>query len=381
LLNEPAGGPDRERGAVARGPVAAANEEAPSRFAATPSQIAAAATNDHLRLIVNPTERCNLRCAYCYETFALGKMSRPVIDGVLNLARRRTAKGLKTLRLEFFGGEPLAAWDVVATLAGGLSEICRVDGAAMSGAMTTNGVLLTRPRLDRLVAYGVREFQITLDGPQPIHDSRRRDPRGEGSFAAVWRTLETLKAAPHPLGVVLRLHFDPTTFPLLIGDGGFVRAVAKALIAGDARFSAHFHALGRWGGPNDADTPVFASAREDGAAIDALVGEALAAGCAPEQIVQYRRDAALGESGHAICYAARANAFVIRSDGRVAKCTVAFEDDRNTVGRLEADGDLIVDHSRHLPWLRGLLSGDARALSCPAQGYLWGGEASEALSG
>ena len=159
----------------------------------------------------------------------------------------------------------------------------------------------------------------------------------------------------------------------MVGDDGFVRAAAQAFVVGDARFRVHFHALGRWGGPNDAETPLFASAREERAAVDALVEATLAAGGAPEQIVQYRRDAPLGESGHAICYAARANAFAIRPDGRVAKCTVAFDDDRNVVGRLEENGDLVIDHSRHLPWLRGLLSGEPAALSCPAQGYLWGG--------
>jgi uncharacterized protein len=364
-----------------RRPVAAADRRSPARFEALSPEIAGAVTNDHLHLIVNPTERCNLRCVYCCQSFALGKMSPSVVAGVLNLVKRRAQKGLKTFRVEFFGGEPTVAWDVVETLGRGLSQICRADGVRMVGAMTTNGVLLTRPRLDRLVAYDVREFQITLDGPRAVHDRRRRAARGEGSFAAVWSALERLKAAPHPLDLQIRLHFDPTTAPLLLGEDGFVRVVAKAFAAGDARFRVHFHALGRWGGPHDAETPVFASAREERAAIDALVEETLAAGCAPEQVVQYRRDAALGESGHAICYAARANAFAIRSDGRVAKCTVAFEDDRNTVGRLEENGDLVIDHPRHLPWLRGLVSGDARALSCPAQGYLWGGGDSDASAG
>jgi uncharacterized protein len=186
--------------------------------------------------------------------------------------------------------------------------------------------------------------------------------------------LETLKSAPHPFDVVIRLHFDPTTLPRLLGETGFVRTTAQTFAAGDARFRLHFHALGRWGGPRDAETPIFADASEERAAIEALVETALAAGCATEQIVQFRRDAAIGESGHAICYAARANAFVIRSDGRVAKCTVAFEDDRNTIGRLEENGDLVVDHDRHLPWLRGLLSGEPVALSCPARGYLWSGD-------
>jgi uncharacterized protein len=341
------------------------------RFDAMSPEIAAAVTNDHLHLIVNPTERCNLRCVYCYESFALGKMPSAVVSGIFNLAKRRAEKGLKTFRLEFFGGEPLVAWDVVETLARGLSEICGDHGVQMLGGMTTNGVLLTRARLDRLAACQTRSFQVTLDGPHAVHDRRRGTRRDQGSFAAVWKALQTLKTAPHAVEVLIRMHFDPTTLGNLLGEAGFVRAVAAAFAKDDPRFRLHFHALGRWGGARDGETPVFASAADERTAIDALIDEALAAGCSPAQFDRRHGDAALGESGLAICYAARANAFVIRSDGRVAKCTVAFEDDRNTVGRLAENGDLVIDQARHLPWLEGLISGDPNALSCPARAYLW----------
>lgn len=340
------------------------------RLDAMSPEIADAVANDHLHLIVNPTERCNLRCAYCYETFALGKMPQTIVSGVLNLVKRRAEKGLKTFRLEFFGGEPLVAWDVVEMLAVRLSDICRANGTEMLGGMTTNGVLLTRARLDRLAAADVRSFQMTLDGPEAVHDRRRVTRQGGRSFDAVWRSLAMLKAAPHSLEVLIRMHFDPTTLEHLLGDAGFVGRVSAAFVKDDGRFRLHFHALGRWGGPHDDATPMFASSTDERAAIDKLIDAALAAGCSPAQFAQYRREAALGESGHAICYAARANAFVIRSDGRVAKCTVAFEDDRNTVGRLLENGDLVIDPSRHLPWLQGLISGDPLALSCPALAYL-----------
>ena len=42
------------------------------RFDAMSPEIVGAVTND-LHLIVNPTERCNLRCGYCYETFHAGE--------------------------------------------------------------------------------------------------------------------------------------------------------------------------------------------------------------------------------------------------------------------------------------------------------------------
>jgi uncharacterized protein len=342
------------------------------RFDPMSPEIAGAVTNDHLHLIVNPTERCNLRCTYCYETFALRKMPETIISGIFKFVKRRTEKGLKTLRLEFFGGEPLVAWEVVETLGQRLSEICGANGTKMFGGMTTNGVLLTRPRLDLLAACDVRSFQVTLDGPEAVHDRRRVTPQGEGSFDAVWTCLEMLKGAPHLLEVLIRMHFDPTSLEHLLGDAGFVRRVTTSFVKNDERFRLHFHALGRWGGPNDDETQVFKSPLDERAAIEKLIDEALGAGCSPTQLVQYHQGAALGESGHAICYAARANAFVIRSDGRVAKCTVAFEDDRNTVGRLSEDGDLVIDQSRHLPWLQGLISGDPLALSCPALVYLWG---------
>jgi uncharacterized protein len=71
------------------------------------------------------------------------------------------------------------------------------------------------------------------------------------------------------------------------------------------------------------------------------------------------------DDGASPCYAARANSFVIRSDGRVGKCTVALDDDRNTVGHLSADGRLILDASRIRPWIRGLVSLDPTELHCP----------------
>jgi uncharacterized protein len=298
-------------------------------------------------------------------------MPQAVISGIFNLVKRRAEKGLKKFRLEFFGGEPLLAWDVVEVLARGLSEICSINGTEMLGCMTTNAVLLTGSRLEQLVACHVRSFQVTLDGPKAVHDRRRVTRRGEGSFDAVWRSLELLKSAPYPVHVLIRMHFDPTTLEHLLGSAGFVRGVATSFVKDDDRFQLHFHAVGRWGGPKDEETRVFGSSADERTALEQLIDEAIASGCAPAQVVQYRKDAALGESGHMICYAARANAFIIRSDGRVAKCTVAFEDDRNTVGQLLENGDLVVDQSRHLPWLQGLVSGDALALTCPALVYLW----------
>ena len=69
-----------------------------------------------------------------------------------------------------------------------------------------------------------------------------------------------------------------------------------------------------------------------------------------------------------VCYAAMANSLIVRSDGRIGKCTVAMNDSRNTIGQLNGDGSLSVDNEKFRPWVRGLVSGEPLALACPLHG-------------
>jgi uncharacterized protein len=59
-----------------------------------------------------PTEDCNFRCTYCYEDFAIGRMSRATIEAVKKLIESRVPK-LRALTIGWFGGEPLIAKDIV----------------------------------------------------------------------------------------------------------------------------------------------------------------------------------------------------------------------------------------------------------------------------
>jgi uncharacterized protein len=59
---------------------------------------------------------------------------------------------------------------------------------------------------------------------------------------------------------------------------------------------------------------------------------------------------------------------VVRSDGRLSKCTVGFDDERNHVGRLLPDGSLQL-RKEHLDiWMRGWATGDQMSLHCPYEG-------------
>lgn len=93
---------------------------------------------DALELSLLPTEKCNFRCVYCYESFLKGKMQRGVIDGIVAYVRRRSSK-LATLQIGWFGGEPLTAPDVIAEVGARLQAICSESGTRYTSSIVTNG--------------------------------------------------------------------------------------------------------------------------------------------------------------------------------------------------------------------------------------------------
>jgi uncharacterized protein len=78
-----------------------------------------------------------------------------------------------------------------------------------------------------------------------------------------------------------------------------------------------------------------------------------------------------------ICYAAKPNSLLIRSNGRIGKCTVALSDPRNDVGYLAPDGTVKADMKKVRRWMRGLEALDPSALACPLDGL--GGHASDEI--
>lgn len=99
-----------------------------------PLKISQAVTNRGLKLIVNSSEQCNLRCVYCYESFAHGHMQLDLAKGLVHLIERRIANGLEWLELEFFGGEPLGAWNLVKYLAGAFTNFAMSAASCWSEA-------------------------------------------------------------------------------------------------------------------------------------------------------------------------------------------------------------------------------------------------------
>jgi uncharacterized protein len=311
------------------------------------------AEEDRLELILMPTERCNFRCVYCAQSFAKGRMTRDVVDKVIALIRRR-APSLRTLRIGWFGGEPLVAAEVIAEIGAAARRICAEHGIVYSSGIASNAYLLTADVFAMLIENEVRSFQITLDGAPRHHDRLRVLGDGRrGTFATILAHLRAMKASPEVFRVTLRVNFDARSAK----DMGELLDILEAEFAGDERFGVDFHPVGRWGGPHD-HTLAVCDAQEGSRLSFEHAGAAAARGVAASGLTGRLRP------GGSKCYAARPYAFVIGSDGALYKCTVAFDEPMNQIGMLGAHGELHIDEAKHERWIGQGADADAGCRSC-----------------
>ncbi len=152
------------------------------------------------QFVLKITNRCNLRCTYCYmyESHDRSWRRQPVTmaDGTVDaLADRLTAHverhGIRRLTVVLHGGEPLlSGQDYVRRLVERMRTRTPPE-LGINWHLQTNGVLLDTMWLRTLAELGIR-VGVSLDGGPEHHDRHRRDPSGRGTFARTARALRLL---------------------------------------------------------------------------------------------------------------------------------------------------------------------------------------------
>ena len=327
----------------------------------TQSVVADALLDHSLELYINSTEQCNFRCKYCYEDFSKGRMPQAVVERVKQFIGKRTI-GRKRLYLNWFGGEPLIATDVVLDISRHAKTLCEERGIALSGSVTTNGWNLTAATMSSLVSAGLGFYQIALDGDRESHDRMRVRADGKGTFDTIWNNLLALHETDLDFSILLRVHLRP-------GNLESVRPLfysVREKLQGDKRFILGLHPLLDLGGPTQGSFETHTD--EDCSLICAALQREFGG-----DLFLYAEEANAQESGKAegcglaVCYACKSNSFLIRSDGSIGKCTVALDKDFNAVGRLQPDGEIFLNQSRLKKWTNALYTLDPAQLACPAK--------------
>lgn len=156
-----------------------------------------------LHFVVCPTFTCNLRCPYCYEDLEIRK-SKSMLSGTqvddmfAGMDRFVDERGATDVQLEFFGGEPFLranrhTVELIFTLAA-------EKGWKISGI--TNGTQLDS-YFDIFGKYvsSLVQIQITIDGPQDIHDRLRVNANGRGSYSEICRNVTRLLERGVPIAL------------------------------------------------------------------------------------------------------------------------------------------------------------------------------------
>lgn len=139
-------------------------------------------------IVLNVNTGCNLSCTYCYKE----DLTTPSKGDKLSLEKAR--QGIELLLREgarrervnvvFFGGEPLTNMPLIRAVTEYAEQRCREEGKSLDLSLTTNATLLTEDIVDYFQAHRFG-ISISMDGPQAIHDKRRKTIGGNGTYEVV----------------------------------------------------------------------------------------------------------------------------------------------------------------------------------------------------
>ena len=316
------------------------------------AQIGSHFSNHSQELILLPTEKCNFRCSYCYEDFKIGKMPPWLVESIKCFIAKR-CQSIKQLNLSWFGGEPLLARKICLDIIQYADKLCTKHQVNLYGSFTTNGYLLDNALVAVLSQYNHANFQVTLDGYGENHNTTRVLANGRGTFAQVWSNILSLKASDISFTMQLRLHITESNYASM---REMVQQINKH-IGADNRFGVHFHNISNLGGPNKGKIKVL-----DKRQYTDIIHEF-------EQMLTISSNSEVSlHQNRSVCYAAKPNSLLVRANGRIGKCTVAFDNPANDIGRFLADGRIEIDNDKLKPWMYGYDVADPEVLSCPIKG-------------
>lgn len=154
------------------------------------------------------TYDCNLNCKYCYAIRKNSEMSsilaNKATDFAIDLAEKRHSK---VMMVQFIGGEPLLNKPAIKIICNKMLKFKNSFGIIMGTSLTTNGVLLERSILDSIRELGPIQVQITIDGPEKIHNSRR-PLRGGNSFREIIKNLTEYQQYIDELVIRINVDYD-----------------------------------------------------------------------------------------------------------------------------------------------------------------------------
>lgn len=129
--------------------------------------------NKVLNLTLLPTLDCNFECEYCYEKGLVKKdMDKKILESICKLVKNKI-NSVEKVNICWYGGEPLLVIDKIIHLNQKLSRLCQENNVEFYSSVSTNGYLLSKTTVDKLIEIGIKHIETTLAGTSLYHDKLR----------------------------------------------------------------------------------------------------------------------------------------------------------------------------------------------------------------
>lgn len=285
-------------------------------------------------IIIMPNLDCNFACPYCYEEHhRSNKMSEDVESSIVKWLDTAIASH-KLILLNWFGGEPLLSGDTVLRITRHVRDRCRESAVSLLTNITTNGYSLTDKLIQEFLALDLHSYQITVDGPESIHNKTRILRNGRGSFSRIKTNIIKLAMASDSVKISLRVNYNHNNIhhiPELLYE--FPQEVRRQLrvvfepIFGNSDLSATSNLS-----PNEISESItehYELASNLG--YDVVLG-------------------GLGVGKLVYCYAEREDQYILNFRGEVFKCSVSDFSSNKRVGYIDSTGVLVKEYKQWEAW-------------------------------
>lgn len=169
--------------------------------------------SSHYTLMLLPTYSCNLSCWYCVQKHNTSIMSKRLTTAVkLHISNYLETNKIKSFEIHWFGGEPMLCFEShIIEISKFAIDLCNKLGIIFFNNITTNGTLLNKKRIKLMKELHFMQFQITVDGPQDIHNTIRNS-NGKPTFNVITNQINNIIEELPEAQVYLRYNFTAENY-------------------------------------------------------------------------------------------------------------------------------------------------------------------------
>jgi len=170
-------------------------------------------STDILSFVILTTYDCNFSCIYCYEK--AGGMIAPINMDIETaqkvtayIKRRIEITNPDILSIALYGGEPLLNIDPGLLILDNMKRFSLQNGIELKCGLITNGSLMTKEKIVKLLECNLTSIQVTIDGTEEVHNNRRPFKDGKGSFSLIMKNvIDAIDIIPSKT-IVIRSNID-----------------------------------------------------------------------------------------------------------------------------------------------------------------------------